>query len=62
MMYMYVLVKLNYVNESVYEIQCVCPSKEIAKTRQKELQEEIDPEYNEWHIEYYKTEVYAEEV
>ncbi|MCR6845170.1 hypothetical protein [Bacillus sp. IBL03825] len=47
-MNMYVVTLRHYTDEAYFDIECVCPTKEIAKEQVAKLQREKDPDYNEW--------------
>jgi hypothetical protein len=48
--YGFVITKEHYVDEGIHEIQCICFSKEKAEDESIRIQNEIDPEHNEWKI------------
>ncbi len=48
--YGFVVVKEHYTKEEIHEIQCFCFEREIAERERNRIQNEIDPEYNEWRV------------
>lgn len=57
MFYVWVIVQENYVKEDYHDVLYVAGTKEKAEELQKEIQNKVDPDYNEWKIEIYKTEI-----
>ncbi|MGG3102042.1 hypothetical protein ABEP12_01940 [Bacillus velezensis] len=53
----FVVVKEHYTEEDIREIQCFCFDRDKASTEAERIQNEIDPEHNEWKVTYESVEI-----
>ncbi|UWD95708.1 hypothetical protein NX081_11420 [Bacillus velezensis] len=53
----FVVVKEHYTEEDIRENQCFCFDRDKASAEAERIQNEIDPEHNEWKVSYEPVEI-----